>query len=153
MFACNGILFNHESERRGETFVTRKIAIGAARIATGIQSTLLLGNMDAVRDWGYAPEYVEGMWLMLQQEKPADYVLATGKGFSVRDFVRFTFEHLGLEYEKYIRHDERYFRPTEVDALIGDFSKAQKMLGWSPRTLTPELARKMVTYEFSKLQT
>jgi len=151
LFACNGILFNHESERRGETFVTRKIAIGAARIAKGLQQKLLLGNLEAIRDWGYAPEFVEGMWLMLQQDKPDDYVLATNTGFTVREFVKFAFEEVGLDYDKYVGVDERYYRPTEVDALIGDYSKAKSALGWSPKTLTPELAKRMVSFEVNRL--
>jgi GDPmannose 4,6-dehydratase len=143
IFACNGILFNHESERRGETFVTRKIAIGAARIAQGKQDFLYMGNLDSVRDWGYAPEYVEGMWRMLQQDTPDDYVLATNTAYTVKDFLQFSFEAVGLEWEKYVRFDERYLRPTEVDALIGDYSKAKNQLGWEPKVLTPELAKRM----------
>jgi GDPmannose 4,6-dehydratase len=147
LFATNGILFNHESPRRGETFVTRKIAIAAARIAEGRQSELYLGNLDAVRDWGYAKEYVEGMWRMLQHDVADDYVLATGAGYTVRDFVQFSFEAVGLDWEKYVRFDERYLRPTEVDALIGDASKAERALGWRAQTLTPELARIMTLAE------
>ncbi len=147
MFAVNGILFNHESPRRGETFVTRKIAIAAARIAQGRQSELFLGNLDAVRDWGYAKEYVEGMWRMLQHDHADDYVLATGVGYSVRDFVQFCFEAVDLDWEKYVRFDERYLRPTEVDALIGDPGKAERALGWKPLVLTPELARLMTEAE------
>ncbi len=152
LFACNGILFNHESERRGETFVTRKIAIGAAKIALGIQKELTLGNLDAVRDWGYAPEYVEGMWRMLQSSTPSDYVLATNTGYTVEDFLRFSFNVVNLEWEKYVRIDERYFRPTEVNALVGDFSKAEKVLGWKPTIFTPELARLMVSFELTRFQ-
>ena len=152
IYACNGILFNHESERRGKTFVTRKIAIAAARISLGKQETLYLGNLDAIRDWGYAPEYVEGMWKMLQNDKPNDFVLATNTGYSVRDFVRFAFETVGLEYDKFVGVDERYIRPTEVNALIGDYSKAHELLGWQPRTLTPELARLMVNFEVNNLE-
>lgn len=147
IFACNGILFNHESERRGETFVTRKIAIGAARIAAGKQDFLYMGNLEAVRDWGYAPEYVEGMWRMLQQNQPDDYVLATNTAYSVRDFLQFSFEAVGLDWEKYVKFDERYLRPTEVDALIGDYSKAKSILGWEPKVLTPELASRMTLAE------
>jgi len=147
MFACNGILFNHESERRGETFVTRKIAIGAAKIAAGKQEFLYMGNLDSVRDWGYAPEYVEGMWRMLQQDTPDDYVLATNTAYTVKDFLQFSFEAVGLDWEKYVRFDERYLRPTEVDALIGDYSKAKNILGWEPKVLTPELARRMTLAE------
>jgi GDPmannose 4,6-dehydratase len=148
LFACNGILFNHESERRGDTFVTKKIALGAARIAKGQQRKLVLGNLDAIRDWGYAPEYVEGMWLMLQNKSADDYVLATNTGYSVRDFLKFSFDVVNLEWEKYVEFDERYIRPTEVDALIGDFTKAEEKLGWKPKTFTPDLARKMVTANF-----
>jgi GDPmannose 4,6-dehydratase len=148
MYACNGILFNHESERRGETFVTRKIAIAAARIAAGKQDYVYMGNLDSVRDWGYAPEYVEGMWRMLQQDTPDDYVLATNTAYTVKDFLQFSFDAVGLEWEKYVRFDERYLRPTEVDALIGDYSKAKNQLGWEPKVLTPELAKRMTLAEF-----
>jgi GDPmannose 4,6-dehydratase len=144
MFAVNGILFNHESPRRGETFVSRKISMAVARIKLGLQEHLYLGNLDAVRDWGYAKEYVEGMWRMLQADEPDDFVLATGTAYTVRDFVQFAFEHAGLDYEKHIRFDERYVRPSEVDALVGDASKAQSLLGWKANTHTPELARLMV---------
>ena len=153
MFACNGILFNHESERRGETFVTRKIAIGAAKIAAGKQEFLYMGNLDSVRDWGYAPEYVEGMWRMLQQDTPDDYVLATNTAYTVKDFLQFSFEAVGLDWEKYVRFDERYLRPTEVDALIGDYSKAKNVLGWEPKVLTPELARRMTLAEVELART
>ncbi len=149
LFAVNGILFNHESPRRGETFVTRKIAMAAARIAEGRQNELYLGNLDAVRDWGYAKEYVEGMWRMLQADSADDYVLATGVGYTVRDFVQFCFEAVDLDWEKYVRFDERYLRPTEVDALIGDASKAERLIGWKPDTLTPELARLMTRAELA----
>jgi GDPmannose 4,6-dehydratase len=148
LFACNGILFNHESERRGETFVTRKIALGAARIAQGKQKNLVLGNLDAIRDWGYAPEYVEGMWRMLQHHTPDDYVLATNTGYSVRDFLKFSFDAVNLDWEKYVEFDQRYLRPTEVDALIGDYSKAEKVLGWKPKTLTPDIAIKMTLHKY-----
>jgi len=151
MFACNGILFNHESERRGETFVTRKIAIGAAKIAAGKQEFLYMGNLDSVRDWGYAPEYVEGMWRMLQQDVADDYVLATNTAYTVKDFLQFSFEAVGLDWEKFVRFDERYLRPTEVDALIGDYSKAKSTLGWEPKVLTPELAKRMTLAEVSAL--
>ena len=150
MYACNGILFNHESERRGETFVTRKIAIAAARIAAGKQEFVYMGNLDSVRDWGYAPEYVEGMWRMLQQDTPDDYVLATNTAYTVKDFLQFSFEAVGLDWEKYVRFDERYLRPTEVDALIGDYSKAKTQLGWEPKILTPELAKRMTLAEVNK---
>jgi GDPmannose 4,6-dehydratase len=144
LFACNGILFNHESPRRGETFVTHKITRAAAAIAAGQQDKLYLGNLDAVRDWGYAPEYVEAMWQMLQQDEPDDFVIATGAPYSVRDFVQFAFSHVGLDWEKYVRFDDRYLRPTEADALVGDASKAASQLGWKAKVLAPELARIMV---------
>ncbi|NWJ74198.1 GDP-mannose 4,6-dehydratase [Pseudonocardia sp. ICBG1122] len=147
LYAVNGILFNHESPRRGETFVTRKIARAAARIALGIDRDVYLGNLDAVRDWGYAPEYVEGMWRMLQADEPTDYVLATGTAYTVRDFARFCFEHVGLDWHDHVRFDESYLRPTEVDALIGDASRAEEVLGWKARVLPPELARIMVDAE------
>jgi GDPmannose 4,6-dehydratase len=147
MFACNGILFNHESPRRGETFVTRKIAMAAARIAAGKQEYLYLGNLDAVRDWGYAPEYVDAMWRMLQHDEPGDYVVATGTAYTVRDFVEYCFKAVDLEWEKYVRIDERYFRPSEVDCLIGDARRAERMLGWVSRTHTPLLADMMVAHE------
>jgi GDPmannose 4,6-dehydratase len=144
MFAVNGILFNHESPRRGETFVTRKITRAVARIKAGFQDTLFMGNIDAARDWGYAPEYVEAMWLMLQHDEPSDYVVATGTSNTVRDFLRFAFEHASLDWKKYVKFDERYLRPTEVDSLIGDPSKAARLLGWKPQVFAPELAALMV---------
>ncbi len=144
MFAVNGILFNHESPRRGETFVTRKITRSVARIKAGLEDTLFMGNIDAARDWGYAPEYVEAMWRMLQHDTPTDYVVATGTSYTVRDFLRFAFEHAGLDWEAYVKFDERYLRPTEVDSLIGDPSKSARVLGWKPQVLPPELARIMV---------
>ena len=144
IYAVNGILFNHESPRRGETFVTRKITMAVARIAAGLQTELHLGNLDARRDWGYAPEYVEGMWRMLQADQPDDYVLATGTSYSVGDFVRFAFEHAGLDWEEHVRFDPRYLRPTEVDDLIGDPRKATEGLGWTAKVHTPELARIML---------
>jgi GDPmannose 4,6-dehydratase len=153
LHATNGILFNHESPRRGETFVTRKIAIAAARIKLGLQSKLFLGNLEAVRDWGYAPEYVESMWKMLQKESPDDYVVATGVGATVRDFCDASFSFLNLDYKKYVISEERYFRPTEVDALIGDATKAERLLGWKATTHWKELAELMVKAEmenFSK---
>ncbi|RZT87902.1 GDPmannose 4,6-dehydratase [Pseudonocardia sediminis] len=149
LFAVNGILFNHESPRRGETFVTRKIARAAARIAQGVDKDVYLGNLDAVRDWGYAPEYVEGMWRMLQADEPTDYVLATGTAYTVRDFAQFCFDHVNLNWQDHVRFDESYLRPTEVDALIGDPTKAEKILGWKAQTLPPELARIMVDSELS----
>ncbi|AGJ57957.1 GDP-mannose 4,6-dehydratase [Streptomyces sp. NPDC053741] len=144
MFATNGILFNHESPRRGETFVTRKITRGVARIKAGLQDRLHLGNLDAVRDWGYAPEYVEAMWRMLQCETPDDYVVATGEGVSVRQFLEYAFEHAGLDWAEHVRYDPKYERPSEVDALIGDASKAEELLGWKPEVKSRELARIMV---------
>jgi GDPmannose 4,6-dehydratase len=150
-FAVNGILFNHESPRRGATFVTRKVTRAVARIQAGIQDKLYMGNLDAVRDWGFAPEYVEGMWRMLQHNEPQDYVLATNSAYSVKDFVRLSFEHVGLEWEKYVEHDERYERPTEVDALIGDYSKAKDVLGWEPTVRTPELVKIMVDADIKLL--
>ena len=144
MFATNGILFNHESPRRGETFVTRKITLAAARIKAGLQDKLFMGNLDAVRDWGYAPEYVEGMWRMLQVDKPGDFVVATGTEYSVKDFLGFAFGHLGLDWEKYVEIDPRYLRPAEVDSLVGDHSRVTGVTGWKPRVLPPELAKIMV---------
>ena len=151
LFAVNGILFNHESPRRGETFVTRKITRAAAAIAAGKQNEVYLGNLDAVRDWGFAKEYVEAMWLMLQADEPDDFVVATGTAHSVRDFVQFSFEHVGLDWEKYVKYDDRYERPTEVDALIGDSSKAASVLGWKAKVLTPELATLMVDADVAAL--
>ena len=151
LFAVNGILFNHESPRRGETFVTRKITRAVAAIAAGKQNEVYLGNLDAVRDWGFAKEYVEAMWLMLQADEPDDFVVATGTAHSVRDFVQFSFEHVGLDWEKYVKYDDRYERPTEVDALIGDSSKAESVLGWKAKVLTPELATLMVDADVAAL--
>ncbi|MFF9869589.1 GDP-mannose 4,6-dehydratase [Streptomyces sp. NPDC013953] len=147
IYAVNGILFNHESPRRGETFVTRKIARAAAKIARGEQQFLHLGNLEARRDWGYAPEYVDAMWRMLQPDQPEDYVVATGTSYSVRDFLTFCFERVGLDWERHVRFDERYLRPSEVPALIGDASKAERELGWRPTVLAPELARIMTDAE------
>jgi GDPmannose 4,6-dehydratase len=152
VFATNGILFNHESPRRGETFVTRKIAKAAARIAAGLEAELYLGNLDAVRDWGYAPEYVEAMWLMLQADEPDDFVVATGVGYSVKDFVAASFERVGLDWQKYVKFDERYLRPSEVDSLIGDASKAAEKLGWKATTMAPQLAQIMVDAEVAVTQ-
>jgi GDPmannose 4,6-dehydratase len=151
MFAVNGILFNHESPRRGETFVTRKVTRAVARIKAGLQPALHMGNLDAVRDWGYAPEYVEGMWRMLQHDTPQDFVLATGTAYSVKDFVRMAFDHAELDWEKYVKYDERYERPTEVDALIGDASKAERELGWVPKVLPPDLVKIMVDADIQQL--
>lgn len=140
LHATNGILFNHESPRRGETFVTRKITMAAAKIKLGLQEKLYLGNLEATRDWGYAPEYVESMWLMLQQEKPDDFVVATGVGATVRDFCEVAFSRLELDYKDFVISEDRYIRPTEVDALIGDPSKIKKILGWEAKTHWKELA-------------
>jgi GDPmannose 4,6-dehydratase len=148
----NGILFNHESPRRGETFVTRKITKAVARIAAGIDKELYLGNLDAVRDWGYAKEYVVAMWLMLQESQGDDYVIATGEPATVRDFTSAAFLRAGLDYEKYIKIDKRYMRPSEVDSLIGDFSKAKKKLNWEPKTKWKELAELMVDADIQLLQ-
>ncbi|MFE1403835.1 GDP-mannose 4,6-dehydratase [Streptomyces sp. NPDC058770] len=144
MFAVNGILFNHESPRRGETFVTRKITRAVARIKAGLQTRLHLGNLDAVRDWGYAPEYVEAMWRMLQRDTPDDYVVATGEGVSVRLFLEHAFAHAGLDWREHVRHDAKYERPSEVDALIGDAAKAEELLGWKPAVRARALAAIMV---------
>ncbi len=143
LFACNGILFNHESPRRGETFVTRKITRAATRIKLSLQDKLYLGNLDAKRDWGFAGDYVETMWLMLQQNKPDDYVVATGESHSVREFVEEVFSYLDLDWQKYVKVDSRYFRPTEVDFLQGDASKAKKLLNWRQKVTFKELARLM----------
>ncbi|MBA7658136.1 GDP-mannose 4,6-dehydratase [subsurface metagenome] len=143
LFACNGILFNHESPRRGETFVTRKITRAATRIKLGLQDKLYLGNLDAKRDWGYAGDYVESMWLMLQQDKPDDYVISTGETYSVREFLDEVFGYLDLDWQKYVEIDRRYFRPSEVDCLQGDASKARKVLKWEPKATFTEIARMM----------
>ncbi|MGX4689312.1 GDP-mannose 4,6-dehydratase [Streptomyces sp. JNUCC 63] len=152
MFAVNGILFNHESPRRGETFVTRKITRAVARIRAGLQDRLYLGNLDAVRDWGYAPEYVEAMWRMLQHDEPTDYVVATGVPATVRQFVETAFAHADLDWNKYVRYDPKYERPSEVDALIGDASKARETLGWRPTVLVEELARIMVDADVRQVE-
>jgi len=151
LHASNGILFNHESPRRGETFVTRKITRAVARIKAGVQKKLYLGNLDAKRDWGYAPEFVEAMWLMLQQDKPDDYVVATGETHTIRDFLDLSFGHAGLEWQKYVEIDPKYYRPAEVDVLIGDASKAKKQLGWVPKTKFPELVRIMTDADIALL--
>jgi GDPmannose 4,6-dehydratase len=144
IFACNGILFNHESPRRGETFVTRKITRAAARIKNGLENKLYLGNLDAKRDWGYAKEYVEAMWLMLQQDEADDYVIATGETHSVGEFLEEAFSYVGLDWRDYVEIDPKYYRPAEVDLLIGDASKAKANLGWQPKTTFRELVRLMV---------
>ena len=150
LFACNGILFNHESPRRGETFVTRKVTRAAARIKLGLQDKLYLGNLDAKRDWGYAGDYVEAMWLMLQQEKPDDFVIATGETHSVREFVERVFEKLQLDYQKHVVIDPKYFRPTEVDILLGDPTKAKKTLGWNPKVNFEQLIDMMVAADMEQ---
>ncbi|MCU1437647.1 MAG: GDP-mannose 4,6 dehydratase [Naasia sp.] len=152
MFAVNGILFNHESPRRGETFVTRKITRAVAAIAAGKQDLLYMGNLDAVRDWGYAAEYVEGMWRMLQADEPDDFVLATNVGYTVRQFLETSFSHAGLDWEKHVRFDERYLRPTEVNALIGDASKAKDKLGWEATVDGLELAKLMVDADMEAIK-
>lgn len=152
LFACNGILFNHESERRGETFVTRKITRAATRIKLGLQDSLFLGNLDAKRDWGHAKDYVEAMWLMLQQEQAADYVIATGEQHSVQEFVEETFGLLDLDWQKYVKIDPRYFRPAEVETLLGDASKARRELGWEPKISFKELVGLMVESDLKLAQ-
>lgn len=147
LFAVNGILFNHESERRGETFVTRKITRAATRIKLGMQKKLYLGNLDARRDWGHAEDYVEAMWLMLQRETPEDFVVATGETYSVREFVEKVFGYLDLDWERYVEIDPRYLRPTEVDLLQGDATKARQSLGWRPHVRIDELVRRMVVHD------
>jgi len=152
MFACSGILFNHESPRRGETFVTRKITRAVAHIQAGLQDKLFLGNLDAKRDWGYAKEYVEAMWLMLQQDKPDDYIIATGETHTIREFLEEAFKCVGLNYKKYVEFDERYLRPAEVDLLLGDASKAKRKLGWKPKTTFKQLVRIMVDADVDDLE-
>lgn len=151
MFACNGILFNHESPRRGETFVTRKITRAIARIVAGQQKKLYLGNLDSKRDWGYAKDYVEAMWLMLQQEKPDDYVIATGETYSVKEFLELAFNHVNLKWEDHVAFDKRYLRPAEVDLLIGDPTKAKAKLGWKPSVTFGELVALMVDTDLQAL--
>ncbi len=152
LFASNGILFNHESPRRGETFVTRKISRAVAAIKLGLQKELYLGNMDAKRDWGYAPEYVEGMWRMLQADQPDDYVLATNETHTVQEFVEEAFGHAGLEWQKHVKYDARYERPAEVDLLIGDPAKAKRQLGWEPKVRFKELVQIMVDADIEMLE-
>jgi len=147
MFACSGILFNHESERRGENFVTRKITRAVGRIKAGLQNELKMGNTNALRDWGYAPEYVEAMWLMLQQDKPDDYVIGTGEQHSVQEFIDEAFTIAGLDQEKYIKIDQKFMRPSEVDTLTGDVTKAKNVLGWTPKVDFKSLVKKMVEYD------
>jgi GDPmannose 4,6-dehydratase len=152
LFACSGILFNHESPRRGETFVTRKISRAVAAIKLGLQKDLYLGNMDAKRDWGYAPEYVEGMWRMLQADQPDDYVLATNETHTVQEFVEVAFGHAGLDWKEFVKYDARYERPAEVDLLIGDPAKAKKQLGWEPKVRFKELVQIMVDADVEMLE-
>jgi GDPmannose 4,6-dehydratase len=152
MFAVNGILFNHESPRRGETFVTRKITRALARIRAGLQDKLFLGNLDAKRDWGYAPDYTDAMWRMLQADQPEDFVIATGSTHSVREFLELAFEHAGLDWEPHVEIDPRYFRPSEVDVLLGDASKARERLGWEATVGFEELARIMVDADSAALE-
>jgi GDPmannose 4,6-dehydratase len=151
LYACSGISFSHESPRRGENFVTRKISLAAARIQKGLQQDLVLGNLDARRDWGYAKEYVEGMWRMLQQETPDDYVLATNEAHAVREFLEAAFTHAGLDWRAHVKFDERFLRPAEVDLMVGDYSKARHQLGWEPQTKMHGLARLMVDADLATL--
>jgi GDPmannose 4,6-dehydratase len=152
MFACNGILFNHESPRRGETFVTRKITRGVAQIKAGLQDKIYLGNLDAKRDWGYAKEYVEVMWLMLQQNEPDDYVIATGETHSVREFLEEAFSYVGLDWHRHVEIDQKYYRPAEVDLLVGDSNKAKRKLGWEPKTKFKNLVCLMVDADLATFQ-
>ena len=152
MYACNGILFNHESPRRGETFVSRKITRAAARIKLGLQDKLFLGNLDAKRDWGFAGDYVEAMWLMLQQDKPDDFVIATGQCHTVRDFLDESFGHLQIDWKKHVEIDPRYYRPSEVDELRGDMSKAKRLLKWEPKVLFKDLVRMMVDADLAEIK-
>lgn len=151
LHASNGILFNHESPRRGETFVTRKITRALARIKAGLQEKIFLGNLDAKRDWGFAKEYVEAMWLMMQQDEPDDYVIATGKTYSVREFLKVAFDYVGLDFERHVAFDERYMRPAEVELLVGDYSKAKEKLGWEPKTGFEDLVKLMVDADMKEL--
>ena len=152
LFACNGILFNHESPRRGETFVTRKVSRAVARIQAGMDNELYLGNLEAKRDWGYAKEYVEAIWLMLQQDRPDDYIIATGEAHSVREFVEEAFSYVGLDWRKYVKKDPKYYRPSEVDLLIGDPSKAKRVLEWEAKTRFRDLIRLMVDADIAAVK-
>lgn len=152
IFGCSGILFNHESPRRGIEFVTRKISYNAAKIKLGLEKELGLGNLDAKRDWGFAGDYVKAMWLMMQQDKPDDFIISTGETHAVRDLVDIAFSHLGLDYKKYVKKDKRFFRPAEVDLLIGDHSKAKKILNWEPEVSFEELVKMMVDSDMELLQ-
>tara|TARA_R110002050_G_scaffold184277_1_gene317735 strand:- start:1821 stop:2288 length:468 start_codon:yes stop_codon:yes gene_type:complete len=152
MFACSGILFNHESERRGIEFVTRKISNGVAKIKLGLADHITLGNLDAKRDWGYGPDYVEAMWLMLQQQVPEDYVIATGETHSIREFLTEAFDHIGItDWKSYIKQDPRFMRPAEVDVLRGDYTKAKLEMEWVPQTKFKELVKKMVDHDLKLL--
>jgi len=152
MFNCSGILFNHESERRGIEFVTRKITDGVAKIHLGLQDKIILGNLDTKRDWGYSPDYVESMWMMLQQDKPQDYVIATGKVHSLEEFLDMAFQHIGIiDWKKYVGQDERYMRPADVFYLAGDSSKAEEVLGWKPKTTFEDMVSKMVANDIRRL--
>ena len=154
LFACSGILFNHESERRGIEFVTRKISNGVAKIFLGIENSISLGNLESRRDWGYAPDYVEAMWLMLQKENPSDYVIATGKDYSIREFLNFAFDVIDIKnWKKYVKIDQKFYRPAEVDVLRGDYSKAKEELGWEPKTEIKDMVKKMVTNDINLLKT
>tara|TARA_R110001583_G_scaffold72898_4_gene203552 strand:+ start:3700 stop:4683 length:984 start_codon:yes stop_codon:yes gene_type:complete len=153
VFACSGLLFNHESERRGIEFVTRKISDGVAKIKLGLEDYITLGNLDSERDWGYAPDYVEAMWLMLQQEKPDDYIIATNEKHSIRDFLNVAFNYVGInDWEDYVKQDPRFMRPAEVDVLRGDYTKAKNKIGWSPKTSFKDLVKKMVANDIKLLQ-
>ena len=153
MFTCSGILFNHESERRGIEFVTRKISDGVAKIKLGLADNIILGNLDAKRDWGYAPDYVEAMWLMMQQETPDDYVIATGETYSIRDFLDVAFKHIGItDWSKYVKQDPKYMRPAEVDVLRGDFTKSKSKLKWIPKTSFVDLVKIMVNNDLNILK-
>ena len=153
LFACSGILFNHESERRGIEFVTRKITDGVAKIHHGLQDYISLGNLDSRRDWGYAPDYVEAMWKILQNNKPTDYVIATGKDYSIKDFLDFSFKVIGInDWDQYVKIDPKFYRPAEVDVLRGDYSKAKKELGWEPKTSLEEMIIRMVNSDIEKLK-
>jgi GDPmannose 4,6-dehydratase len=152
LHASNGILFNHESPRRGETFVTRKITRAVAQIQAGLQDKLYLGNIEAKRDWGYAKEYVEAMWLMLQQDKADDYVISTNETHSVREFLEAAFGHVGLDWQRHVEIDPRYYRPAEVDLLIGDYAKAKRQLGWEPKTRFVDLVKLMVDADLELLR-
>ncbi|MHB1164324.1 MAG: GDP-mannose 4,6-dehydratase [Candidatus Nanopelagicales bacterium] len=152
LFAVNGQLFNHESPRRGETFVTRKITLGVAKIVKGLASELWMGHLESERDWGYAPEYTDGMWRMLQADEPTDFVLATGTAYTIRDFLAFAFERAGLDWQEYVKFDPKFLRPTEVDVLIGDAGKAKSVLGWEAAVLPPRLAELMVDADIARLE-